>query len=99
MASPYSTRAFSGAKLTVAVTPSSLLSFLSIPTAHDPHVIPSIDSSRVAALVGACHVYHTPLGYENAPSRSHPCDLGCLAAFETMRVLVQRVTSAAVTVD
>jgi hypothetical protein len=37
-------RAFSVAKFTVAVTPSSLFSFLSIRAAHEAQVIPPIDS-------------------------------------------------------
>ena len=41
------TRAVSVAKLTVAVTPSSLLSFFSTRAAHDAHVIPPIDSSTL----------------------------------------------------
>ena len=39
------TRAVSVARLTVALTPSSLLSFLSILAAHDAQVIPPIASS------------------------------------------------------
>ena len=39
------TAAFSVAKLTVAVTPSSLFSFFSTRAAHEAQVIPPIDSS------------------------------------------------------
>ena len=41
------TRAFSVAKFTVAVTPSSLFSFFSIRAAHEAQVIPPIDSSTL----------------------------------------------------
>ena len=41
------TRAFSVAKLTVAVTPASLLSFFSIRAAHEAHVIPATASSTL----------------------------------------------------
>jgi hypothetical protein len=53
------TEAFSVAKLTVAVTPSSLFSFFSIRAAHDAQVIPPIDSSTerlssLMAVIRAC---------------------------------------------
>ncbi len=63
------TRAFSVAKLTVAVTPSSLLSFFSIRAAQEAHVIPPTDSSTlrsvppgrpVSGSVAALNVRYTP---------------------------------------
>jgi hypothetical protein len=47
----YSTWAFSVAKLTVAVTPSILLSFFSIRAAQDAHVIPPICSSTLPVVI------------------------------------------------
>ena len=72
------TRAVSVAKLTVAVTPSSLLSFFSTLAAHEAHVIPPIASS---ARRGAPPCVLTELSPVNALTRSTPA--WCTAAFST----------------
>ena len=55
------TRAVSVAKLTVAVTPSSLLSFFSTRAAHEAHVIPPIASSAWRGGPSGVLTEHSPV--------------------------------------